>query len=29
VLEQVPAMTHKLLAALASRVRELDTEAYG
>ena len=29
VLEQVPGMAHKLLAALASRVRELDTQAFG
>jgi CRP/FNR family cyclic AMP-dependent transcriptional regulator len=29
VLEQVPGMTHKLLAALASRVRDLDTQAFG
>jgi CRP-like cAMP-binding protein len=29
VLEQVPGMAHKLLAALASRVRDLDTKAYG
>jgi CRP-like cAMP-binding protein len=29
VLEQVPGMTHKLLAALAARVRDLDTQAFG
>jgi CRP-like cAMP-binding protein len=29
VLEQVPGMAHKLLAVLASRVRDLDTQAYG
>lgn len=29
VLEQVPGMTHKLLAALAGRVRDLDTKAFG
>ena len=29
VIEQVPGMAHKLLAALAARVRDLDTQAYG
>lgn len=29
VLEQVPGLSHKLLATLASRVRELDTQAFG
>jgi hypothetical protein len=29
VLEQVPGMTHKLLAALAARVRDLDAQAFG
>jgi CRP/FNR family transcriptional regulator, cyclic AMP receptor protein len=29
VLEQVPGLAHKLLATLASRVRDLDTQAYG
>src|SRR4051794_38435750 len=29
VLEEVPALAHKLLAALAARVRELDRETYG
>jgi CRP-like cAMP-binding protein len=29
VLDEVPGLTHKLLAALAARVRELDAKAYG
>jgi CRP/FNR family transcriptional regulator, cyclic AMP receptor protein len=29
VLDQVPTLNHKLLAALASRVRELDARTYG
>jgi CRP-like cAMP-binding protein len=29
VLEEVPGLSHKLLAALASKVRELDKTAYG
>ena len=29
VLDEVPGMAHKLMAALAARVRELDAKAYG
>jgi CRP-like cAMP-binding protein len=29
IIDDVPPMTHKLLRALASRIRELDTEVYG
>ncbi|MFO7278887.1 MAG: cyclic nucleotide-binding domain-containing protein [Thermoanaerobacterales bacterium] len=29
LLDEVPALTHKILASLASRVRELDSKAYG
>jgi CRP-like cAMP-binding protein len=29
VLDEVPGLAHKLLASLASRVRELDTKVYG
>jgi CRP-like cAMP-binding protein len=29
VLDEVPGLTHKLLAGLASRIRELDTKAFG
>jgi CRP-like cAMP-binding protein len=29
VLDEVPALSHKLLAALASKVRELDRETFG
>ena len=29
VLDDVPGLTHKLLAALAGRVRELDAKVYG
>jgi CRP/FNR family cyclic AMP-dependent transcriptional regulator len=29
VLDEVPAMAHKMLASLASRIRELDTKTYG
>ena len=29
VLDSVPGLSHKLLATLASRVRDLDTKAYG
>ena len=29
LLDEVPTLTHKILAALAARVRELDTRAYG
>lgn len=29
VLDEVPSLTHKLLAALATRIRELDSKAYG
>ena len=29
VLDEVPGIAHKLLAALAGKVRELDTKAYG
>ena len=29
LLDEVPALTHKILASLASRMRELDSKAYG
>lgn len=29
LLDEVPTLNHKILAALAARVRELDTKAYG
>lgn len=29
LLDQVPSISHKLLKALAARIRELDTKAYG
>lgn len=29
VLDEVPSLTHKLLATLATRIRELDSKAYG
>ena len=29
VLDEVPALAHKLLAALAARIRELDTKVFG
>jgi len=29
LLDEVPQLAHKLLAALAQRVRELDTKVYG
>ena len=29
IIDDVPPMTHKLLRALAGRIRELDTEIYG
>jgi CRP/FNR family cyclic AMP-dependent transcriptional regulator len=29
ILDEVPSMTHKLLRALAARIRTLDTEVYG
>ena len=29
LLDEVPTLTHKILAALAARVRELDTRNYG
>ena len=29
VLDQVPGLSHKMLSTLASRVRDLDTKAYG
>ena len=29
VIDEVPSLTHKMLAALASRIRELDTKTYG
>jgi CRP-like cAMP-binding protein len=29
IIDDVPSMTHKLLRALAGRIRELDTEIYG
>jgi CRP-like cAMP-binding protein len=29
VLDQVPAMAHKLLASLAGRIRDLDRQYYG
>jgi CRP-like cAMP-binding protein len=29
LLDEVPAISHKLMRAMAARIRELDTEAYG
>jgi CRP/FNR family cyclic AMP-dependent transcriptional regulator len=29
IIDEVPSMTHKLLRALAARIRELDSEIYG
>jgi hypothetical protein len=29
LLDEVPTLTHKILAALASRVRELDSQNFG
>ncbi len=29
VLDEIPAITHKMLAALAARIRELDSKTYG
>jgi CRP-like cAMP-binding protein len=29
IVDEVPSMTHKLLRALAARIRELDSEVYG
>ena len=29
VLDEVPGLAHKLLATLATRIRELDEKAYG